>query len=131
VKRPKQTRRYRRRTVRVRVEYDGVDGPQRAVATTLGAGGMFVATDEPLPEHTLLQLRFRLEAGGALHEIEGRVVWVNRPGDDHTHTRGMGIEFGNPAARSLLARELEGLCNPSEAADGAPDEGRETASSRR
>jgi uncharacterized protein (TIGR02266 family) len=131
VQRPKQTRRYRRRTVRVRVEYDGVDGPQRAMATTLGAGGMFVATEEPLPEHTRLGLRFRLEAGGALHEIEGRVVWVNRPGDVHTHTRGMGIEFGNPAARSLLARELEGLCNPLELADGGSDEERETASSRR
>jgi uncharacterized protein (TIGR02266 family) len=130
VNRPKQTRRYRRRTVRVRVEYDGVDGPQRAVATTLGAGGMFVATEEPLPEHTLLELRFRLEAGGALHEIEGRVVWVNRLQDDHPHTRGMGVEFGNPAARALLARELEGLCNPLEAADGAPEEARETVSRR-
>ena len=131
MKRPKQTRHYRRRTVRVRVEYDGVGGPRQAVATTLGAGGMFVATDEPLPEHTLLELRFRLEAGGALHEIEGRVVWVNRPGDDHAHTRGMGIEFGNPATRSLLAQELEGLRNPSETADGISDEERETASPRR
>jgi uncharacterized protein (TIGR02266 family) len=122
VKRPKQTRRYRRRTVRVFVEYVGTDGPRRAVATTLGAGGMFIATDEPLPERTQLALRFRLEDGGALHEIEGRVVWANRPEDDHSHTRGMGVEFGNPAARALLARELEGLCGPSEAADdGAPD----------
>jgi uncharacterized protein (TIGR02266 family) len=131
VKRPKQTRRYRRRTVRVCVEYVGADGPQRAVATTLGAGGMFIATDEPLPEHTLLALRFRLEDGGALHEIEGRVVWTNQPEDAHAHTRGMGIEFGNPAARALLARELEGLCDPPEAAEaGAPDEGRESGSSR-
>ncbi len=91
---------------------------------------MFVATQEPLPEHTLLQLRFRLEDGGALHEIEGRVVWVNRPEDDCTHSCGMGIEFGNPAARSLLARELEGLSDPPERAGGADDEGRESDASR-
>ncbi len=87
---------------------------------------MFVATEKPLPEHTLLELRFRLEAGGMLHEIEGRVVWVNRPGDDRAHSLGMGIEFGNPAARSLLARELEGLCDPPERAGIADGEGRES-----
>ena len=125
MKRPKQTRRYRRRTVRVCVEYVGAHGPQRAVATTLGAGGMFIATQEPLPEHTLLALRFRLEDGGALHEIEGRVVWANWPEDGHSHTCGMGVEFGNSAARALLARELEGLCDPPETAGGgAPDEAR-------
>jgi hypothetical protein len=86
---------------------------------------MFIATDEPLPEHTQLALRFRLEDGGVLHEIEGRVVWANRPDDDHPHTRGMGVEFGSPAARALLARELEGLCDPPEpAGDGAPDAAR-------
>jgi uncharacterized protein (TIGR02266 family) len=123
VRQPKQSRRYRRRTVRVSVEYDGADGPQRAVATTLGAGGMFVATEKPLPEQTPLELRFRLEAGGMLHEIEGRVVWANRPGDDRAHSLGMGIEFGNPAARSLLARDLENLCDPPGRARDADDEG--------
>lgn len=90
------------------VEYDTAEGMQHAVATTLGAGGMFVATEEPLPVQTPLKLRFRLEAGGALHEIEGHVVWANRPEDAHGHTCGMGIEFGDPAARSALAWELEG-----------------------
>jgi Tfp pilus assembly protein PilZ len=130
VKRPKQTRRYRRRTVRVCVEYTGADGPQRAMATTLGAGGMFIATDEPLPVHALLALRFRLEDGGLLHEIEGCVVWANRPEEDHALTCGMGIEFGNPAARGLLARELEGLCDSPESAGGVGDAERETGSSR-
>jgi hypothetical protein len=92
---------------------------------------MFIATDEPLPEQAPLKLRFRLGAGARVHEIEGRVVWTHLPGDDHAHTRGMGVEFSDPAARSLLARELEGLCTPSEGSDGAPDEGREAGSSRR
>jgi uncharacterized protein (TIGR02266 family) len=127
-----QTRRYRRRTVRVCVEYAGADGPQQAVATTLGAGGMFIATDEPLPEHTLFALRFRLQDGGALHEMEGRVVWANRPEDDQARSCGMGIEFGNPAARALLARELEGLGDPPELAHAsARDAGCEPDSSRR
>jgi Tfp pilus assembly protein PilZ len=109
VKRPKQTRRYRRRTVRVHVEYDAPGGLQSATATTLGAGGMFVETEEPLDERTPIKVRFQLAPRGQLHEIEARVVWANRPDDAHTHTRGMGIEFKDRAACALLARELEGL----------------------
>jgi len=109
VKIPRQTRRYRRRTVRVHVEYDAPDGTRDATATTLGAGGMFIATDNPLDEHSQILVRFQLEPQGLVHEIQGRVVWANRPDDAHSHTRGMGIEFKNPAACSQLARELEGL----------------------
>lgn len=118
MKRPKQTRRYRRRTVRVQVEYDACDGPQRAVATTLGAGGMFIATEEPLVEHTRLKLRFQLATRGRMHEVEGHVVWANHPGEGPPHSRGMGIAFDDPAARSALAKELEGL--PAAPADEAP-----------
>ncbi|MDH5566906.1 MAG: hypothetical protein OEY15_09595, partial [Myxococcales bacterium] len=60
MKRPRHTRRYRRRTVRVRVEYEAAQGRRGATATTLGAGGMFVATQEPLPVRALTVLRFRV-----------------------------------------------------------------------
>lgn len=109
MKRPRQTRRYRRRTIRVQVEYEAGGGLQCATATTLGAGGMFVETEEPLAERTPTKVRFQLAPGGPLHEIEARVVWANRPGDSHAHTRGMGIEFVDRAACAQLARELEGL----------------------
>lgn len=123
--RPRKTRRYRRRTVRVDVEYDGPDGPRRGTATTLGAGGIFVATEDPLDEQSPLRVRFCLPDGAAEFELEGRVVWANRPSDRHPHTRGMGVEFTNPGACTELALALEDL-------DGdAPAETPRSASWRR
>ena len=78
VQRPRLRRRYRRRTVRVRVEYENEAGKRVDTATTLGAGGMFVSTDDPPHEHTRMRVRFQLHPGGALHELEARVVWANR-----------------------------------------------------
>jgi hypothetical protein len=53
--RPRQTgrpkRRYRRRTVRVLVEYVSDAGLCVDPATTLGAGGLFIETESPLFEH--------------------------------------------------------------------------------
>lgn len=111
VQRPRATRRYRRRTLRVDVEYDDGRGPRKGVATTLGAGGLFVATEDPLDEATRLRLRFSLP-GGSVHELDGRVVWANRPTDRHPHTRGMGIEFLEPGDCAALALELETLDTP-------------------
>jgi uncharacterized protein (TIGR02266 family) len=105
--RPK--RRYRRRTVRVLVEYVSDAGLCIDAATTLGAGGLFIETDTPLPEHSSLKMRFRLPGSGTTHEIEGRVVWARRPYDPGSHSPGMGIEFTDRAATAILARELETL----------------------
>jgi uncharacterized protein (TIGR02266 family) len=106
-RRPK--RRYRRRTLRVMVEHTSEAGLFCDPATTLGAGGLFVESDAPLPERTTLKLRFRLPGSELTHEIEGRVVWRRRPGDPGRHTPGMGIEFTDRSAAGRLARELEGL----------------------
>ena len=88
------------------VEYLADSGPQRARATTLGAGGLFIETDSPAAAGCVLKLRFQLSATGAHHEIEGRVVWSKRTG---TGSDGMGIEFLNRAATKALAVELENL----------------------
>ena len=109
VKRPRLRRRYRRRTVRVRVEYENEGGKCEDTATTLGAGGMFISTAEPLDEQTRIRVRFQLHSGGALHELEARVVWSNRPSDPATRGCGMGIEFIDPKACGALALELERL----------------------
>ena len=105
--RPK--RRYRRRTVRVLVEYVSDAGLCVDPATTLGAGGLFIETDSPLFEHSVLKMRFRLPGGETTHEIEGRVVWRRHPRDPGSYSPGMGIEFSDPAAAAGLARELETL----------------------
>ena len=105
--RPK--RRYRRRTVRVLVEYVSDAGLCIDPATTLGAGGLFIETETPLLEHSALKMRFQLPGSATTHEIEGRVVWRRRSNDPGSYSPGMGIEFTDRAAAASLARELETL----------------------
>ena len=107
-KSPPMRRRFRRRTVRVLVDY-AADGEVRCeYATTVGAGGMFIETETPLPPGTLLKVRFRLPDAGTVHEIEARVAWVQAPDDTEVRRApGMGIEFTDAVATSTLARSLE------------------------
>jgi len=95
--------------VRVLVEYVSGAGLCVEPATTLGAGGLFIETETPLREHSVLKMRFRLPGSGKTHEIEGRVVWRRRPHDPGSHSPGMGIEFTDRAATASLAAELETL----------------------
>ena len=53
---------YRRRTLRVMVEYVSDGGLACDPATTLGAGGLFIETETPLIEGTHLKMRFTLPA---------------------------------------------------------------------
>ena len=105
--RPK--RRFRRRTVRILVEYRSETGLRRETATTLGAGGLFVETDAPIAEGSLLKLCFQVSEAGSCHEIEGRVAWSKGIADGTVGTPGMGIEFVDRAACKRLAAELERL----------------------
>ncbi len=105
--RPK--RRYRRRTVRITVEYLSDTGLHRERATTLGAGGLFIETDSPVVTGSLLKLRFQVLEAGAHHEIEGRVIWSKGIGNRDASATGMGIEFLNRTAAAALAVELDNL----------------------
>ncbi|HXV36049.1 MAG TPA: PilZ domain-containing protein [Myxococcota bacterium] len=115
--RQRASRRYRRRTVRIQVEYLFDTDLRRESATTLGAGGLFIESDAPLAPGSLLKLPFQLAAGRALHEIEGRVVWSKRAelgaaagtAGAGAGSAGMGIEFLDRAAARALARDLEAL----------------------
>jgi uncharacterized protein (TIGR02266 family) len=103
-------RRFRRRTVRVRVDYDVDGAPHHDWATTLGAGGIFIETETPPPVGQRLKLKFRLPDGQVPHEIEGRVAWAMRASaaqGDPAPSPGMGIEFTDAVACAALARELE------------------------
>ena len=102
-------RRYRRRTVRITVEYLSDTGLHRERATTLGAGGLFVETDAPAVAGSLLKLRFQLSETGTRHELEGRVVWSKSVGNAAAGATGMGIEFMDRAAAAAVAAELEHL----------------------
>jgi Tfp pilus assembly protein PilZ len=99
-------------TVRIDVEYEACGGETRTdVATTLGAGGLFVATQDPLDDGTTLVTRFCLPDGTTQYEISARVVWNHRKGDAGRpdQTPGMGICFTDPAQGAVLAAELESM----------------------
>ena len=100
---------YRRRTVRVQVEYISDAGVCCDTATTLGAGGMFIQTDAPLPIDSTIKLSFQLPGGLLHHEFEGRVVWANRPSLGASGSPGMGISWSDPRASQRLADEIEHL----------------------
>ncbi len=104
-------RRFRRRTVRILVDYSSEQGVRCEYATTLGAGGLFIETQEPLGKGTVVKMRFRLPEGEELHEIEGRVCWRRggRGEENVQFAPGMGIQFTDSARAARLARELEDL----------------------
>lgn len=104
-----ERRRHRRRTVRVLVEYLSDAGLCYDTATTLGAGGLFIETDRPLPEGTAIKLAFQLPGSDVRHEIEGRVAWAHRPSGGSVGAAGMGVEFRDRRASDRLARDLEQL----------------------
>jgi len=102
------TRRYRRQTLRVLVDYVWSGGLCCDYATTLGAGGLFLETEEALSPGDVLKARFRLPNGETLHEVEGRVVWCRESSSEgRTSAGGVGIKFTDQQAIQALARELE------------------------
>lgn len=111
--RKRPARRYRRRTVRIEVEYQSPqDAAVREYATTLGAGGLFIESEKPLPRTTRIKLAFTLPGRSHRHEIEGRVIWATPPAEPDEEPRtlgsaGMGIQFTDRVGETLLARELE------------------------
>jgi type IV pilus assembly protein PilZ len=87
----------RRRTPRVathiEVDYRTEGTYLFASITDISARGIFVRTDEPLPQGTRLELRFSPPAlpgvvAGPPLVLDGEVVWVTY--DDHC---GMGVRF--------------------------------------
>lgn len=109
---PRSHRRFRRRLVRVLVDFLALGEARCEYATTLGAGGLFIETEAPLAPRTLVRVRFRLPGGSAIHAIDGRVTWQHRPADARAgdvRPAGMGIEFTDAAAASRLAHELDEL----------------------
>ena len=102
------TRRFRRQTVRVLVDYVSDRGVTCDYATTLGAGGLFLESEDLLDCGASIKMRFRLPRGEVLHEVEGRIVWARAGArGDTMHAPGMGVQFTDRAASAKLARDLE------------------------
>lgn len=94
--RPPSPRRHDRRALALLVQFRAtVLEPFRAeYIVNLSPGGLYVATDTPLPKGTLLNLQFPLKDGTRLIEGTGTVVHVTEP-TEATAERpaGMGIAF--------------------------------------
>jgi len=67
-------------------------------STDISVGGMFLRTDAPRPEGSMIYLQFALRDGSKLIEGLGKVVRVNPPGGPAP--AGMGVEFVNLDADS-------------------------------
>ena len=102
---PRLRRRYPRLTLRVQV---AIDSPGRTrfegTATTLGAGGLFVPTAEPLPLHAPVLVRFHLPGDDAEMCWNAHVAWTRAAASG---SAGMGIAFDDADARTELAARLE------------------------
>lgn len=99
-------RRYPRLTLRVDVRIESPSGVFAAIATTLGAGGLFVATTSPLAPRTPLVVSFRLPGETIPMHLDAQVAW-SAPANGSARTPGMGLEFVDGDARSALAARLE------------------------
>ncbi len=111
---PKNTRKHRRVTVRILVDYQARGGIHCDYATTLGAGGMFLQTDLPLERNDPVKLRFRIPGGSTLHELEAKVTWAHPAHEDiagNVRVAGVGLQFTSPGAKEELAQELEDYAN--------------------
>lgn len=62
-------------------------------SVNISPGGMYIKTDEPKEEGSIIYLQFSLKDGSRLIEGMGRVVRANPPGGPGE--AGMGIEFIN------------------------------------
>jgi hypothetical protein len=90
--------------VRVAVAIESPVARIDATATTLGAGGLFVATPEPLPLHAPLVVRFRLPGDDTELCFHAHVAWRREAA---AGSPGMGISLDDADARTELAARLE------------------------
>jgi uncharacterized protein (TIGR02266 family) len=102
--------------VDVVIEAPGVLAP--VVATTLGAGGLFVPTYAPLPPRTPVSVRFRLPGDEAELRFQAHVAWSKAAGGAGG-TPGMGLEFDDADARAELAALLERWAERREPSSGS------------
>lgn len=64
-------------------------------SVNISPGGIFIHTEEPQAEGSVIYLQFSLKDGSRLIEGMGKVVRVNPPPGEKDKPAGMGIEFVN------------------------------------
>ncbi len=94
-------------TLLVQYRFNSFEDFLAEYSLNISSGGMFIKTDTPREENSMLYLQFSLNDGAKLIEGMGRVVRVNPPGEAG-RVAGMGIEFVNFDDESMLL--IEEIC---------------------
>jgi len=77
------------------VDFESRGEIRKCMMKNLSAGGIFVATEAPLPIGTPFNVRIRIEKTGEQIELPGEVVSVGVSADLAHDQHGMGIRFLN------------------------------------
>ncbi len=66
-------------------------------ATNISEHGVFIHTDKPMKQGTVIELLFALPESKEKIKVLGEVMWVNphRPEEDKNYNPGMGVRFQN------------------------------------
>ena len=91
------------------VNFESRGEVRKCLMKNLSAGGIFVATESPLPIGTPFNVRIRIEKAGEEVELPGEVVTVGVTANLAEKANGMGIRFVNlsEAQQQLVARFAE------------------------
>lgn len=106
----------RRSDVRIPVQLD-VKCTQRKTTTrgtclNLSQGGMFIATDHPLPPGTDITLHFKLPGPTDPLSVPGRVAWITVTEIEPGAVAGMGVQFVDlkPLDAAAIGALVDRLC---------------------
>ncbi len=80
-----------RHPVRLDVNFRHGDAYLYSRASNLSEFGIFLVSDDPLPQGATLELQFNMPGGGEPLIVTGEVVWVDEGAADRE--QGMGIRF--------------------------------------
>jgi type IV pilus assembly protein PilZ len=80
---------------RLRVSFESYGELRQCLMTNISRGGVFVATQKPLPMGTPFLLRIEIADSDELLELRGEVATVNTGADMQSEEEGMGIRFSN------------------------------------
>jgi Tfp pilus assembly protein PilZ len=98
----------RRLPVRLAVTYGGLRGPVETFTRDINDRGVFVTTDEPLPEDAEVHLLITIPGRSDALSVVGRVTHTVVPEDDDV--AGMGIVFRASAAEAeQIASAIDAL----------------------
>lgn len=89
-----ERRKHQRVPTQILIKYRSADQFFSDYIRNISRGGIFVPTQQPLPENTLLQISFSLPHYDRLITTEGIVVHSVRAGSERAESpAGMGIQF--------------------------------------